>query len=144
MKMFAKFLTASTLVLSALHAYAAVPPLTEKQRMALADLIVEGTVVKVEEKEIQLPPPQHEFSNYVYDVDLAVGKIVKGPDITAGIIHFTYWKKHKRPSGWGGPQGQNSKIEDNTSVRVYLKDELSGLELLAPNGFENLDVVVFK
>lgn len=122
-------------ILFSLTASAVLPPLSEAARVATASDIVEGRVKFIASFEHQ---KGENFSDTVYYVGLMVTGVPKGSIKPGEIISFSYWKQKERPSGWCGPSGQYSNVENETNIRAYLTKGVTGYKVIEPNGLDTL------
>lgn len=123
----------------ALAAQAALPPLSDSDRLAQSDTVVTGRIVEVtDEGLVELKRPSDGSVTAVlheYRASLEVLSVEKGDAKVGDTITVRY---HQTVQGPPGPQGQNQLLPEQGEIRVFLKS-ISGSTsraLLQPNGWE--------
>jgi hypothetical protein len=123
----------------ALAAQAAVPPLSEPERLAQSHTVVTGRIVEITDEglvELKRPGDGSVVAVlHVYSASLEVLSVEKGEAKVGDVITVRY---HQTQQGPPGPQGQNQLLPAQGQIRVFLKS-ISGStssELLQPNGWD--------
>ncbi|KAJ1446374.1 hypothetical protein M885DRAFT_546793 [Pelagophyceae sp. CCMP2097] len=117
------------LLLLALPAWAAVPPLPPAIRQEQAEFVLVGAFESVSTEELQ----RHEgVVDQESRASFSVVVVEKG-DAANAPAHVTWWTVHARPEGWTGHQGQSPAPPVGQSIRVFV--DANG-DLLVPNGWE--------
>jgi hypothetical protein len=118
-------------------AFAAVPPLSDEDRLHMADAIIKGKVESVVES---LKNTDHGI-DAVVQTEVSVTEVIKGEIPLNTRVPVSFWYVKKRIRGWAGHQGQNNPktIKVNAEGQFYLKKtEDGGFALLEPNGVDLL------
>ena len=124
----------------ALAAHAALPPLSDTQRLDLSDTVVTGAIAKITDtgfEQLKRPSDRKVLAVlHTYRASLRVTAVEKGKAKVGDVITFGY---HQTAEGPPGPQGQNQLLPEQGEVRVYLRNVPGTFpELLQPNGWDPL------
>lgn len=110
---------------------AAVPPMSDSDRIEAAENIVVG---KIKWVEVSLLEKGDEYVDAVAKASIDVILTDKGEALSS----VSWWTVRERPAGWSGLEGQSENPPDDAIVRFFAT---STGELLTPNGWEALDEV---
>lgn len=148
---------AATLVLSlcllaTVPVAGALPPLSLKQLVGGAQVIVHGRVAAIQHQETQLDAQGYDFVDDVYNYTVEVLRTLKRDESMGRwfdtTLHIEAHGVKKRPAGWTGPQGHTYKPQQVGDERVFFarvmlfdKGATKKIIALAPNGLQALDVL---
>ena len=122
---------------------AALPFLTQEQRLQQAQDIVEGRVTKVVET---IKEKYSGYADYRYEVTMEVTKVLQGGQKVGATMTFHYWTVAERPEGMCGDNGQfisessGLVIRAGKTIRIFSFETEKGHQLLKPNGFDMVPV----
>ena len=133
-------------------ACAALPPRSTENLKSEADYIVIGTVISVCKSEVKTELGSDYHYTALIQIESLESEFPLMPPIlpdgtiptpsssepkAGSQIKVQYWKVGQRPHGCTGPQGQNSNLETETKVRLFIKKDSKGsFHLLQPNGWQ--------
>ncbi|MCE7868867.1 hypothetical protein DYH09_00655 [bacterium CPR1] len=120
------------LLLVSLAARAALPPLSDEERLNTASDVIIGEVRAVEQKveKIKLGTDIH------YTAEVVVQEHLKGRLKPGDVIVVRFDRTGKRPPNWAGPQGQNEALTAGLRARLFMTEDVGFFRLLQPNGWD--------
>jgi hypothetical protein len=115
-------------------ARAELPPLSDEQRRAEADLVVIGDVVA---RWLAIETPHEGFVNVSHVLQVRVTSTEKGEAPAGKVVYLHTWTAQRRPAGWVGPGGQVEVPAVGQVARFFARTDEHGVRtLLLPNGVE--------
>ncbi|GMU57847.1 MAG: hypothetical protein AMXMBFR33_69930 [Candidatus Xenobia bacterium] len=119
-------------LLCSLAARAALPPLSDEERLNTASDVVIGEVRTVEQKveKIKVGTDIH------YSAQVVVQEHVKGRLKPGDVIIVRFDQTGKRPPTWAGPQGQNEALTPGLRAKLFMTEDVGFFRLLQPNGWD--------
>lgn len=121
------------LLLTALPALAALPPLSNAERQEEATVVVRGEIISIESRKKRL---SWGSSNLEMILSIKVSESMKGGLEPGTIVMVQCWVADDRPDGWVGDGGQRPTPRKGAKGLFYAEDKGGDLHLLHPNGWD--------
>lgn len=112
----------------------ALPPLSQQELKHDAQVVLVGTVSKIDEREVKVA----DGTDVAYTATLTVKRVEKSLlELKDKTVKVHYRRTGKRPPGWTGPAGQHAYPKEGETIRVFGRVESAGtISLIEPNGWE--------
>jgi len=122
------------MLLTALPAWAALPPLDDAERQASSNLIVRGEIVSVKSQKKRI---RWGFSDLEMILTIRVSECTKGGLQPGSTVMVQCWIAEDRPDGWVGDGGQRPRPREGAKGVFYAQEKAGKLHLLHPNGWDS-------